>query len=134
MIRELGAEDIVLSYSGRTFSGIKAGPGIIGQERALGLLRLGLSIDRIGYNIFISGDAGQGTGSEGGQGSETTVYVSSAEELKTLGTVAAGTVVVWRNGLYSDQVAELKSAGTAENPVILRAEKPGAVCLEPVPR
>ena len=59
MIRELGAEDIVLSYSGRTFSGIKAGPGIIGQERALGLLRLGLSIDRIGYNIFISGDAGQ---------------------------------------------------------------------------
>ena len=76
-----------------------------------------------------SGDAGQGTGSEGGQGSETTVYVSSAEELKSLGTVAAGTVVVWRNGLYSDQVAELKSAGTAENPVILRAEKPGAVCF-----
>lgn len=76
-----------------------------------------------------SGDAGQGTGSEGGQGSETTVYVSSAEELKALGTVAAGTVIVWRNGLYGDQVAELKSAGTAENPVILRAEKPGAVCF-----
>ena len=49
--------------------------------------------------------------------------------LKALGTVAAGTVVVWRNGLYGDQVAELKSAGTAENPVVLRAEKPGAVCF-----
>ena len=76
-----------------------------------------------------SGDSGQDSGAEEGQDPETVVYVSSAEELKALGTVAAGTVVVWRNGLYNDQVAELKSAGTAENPVILRAEKPGAVCF-----
>ena len=76
-----------------------------------------------------SGNSGQDSGAEEGQDSEKGVYVSAAEELKARGTVAAGTVVVWRNGLYSDQVAELKSAGTAEKPVVLRAEKPGSVCF-----
>lgn len=82
-----------------------------------------------------SGNTSQGSGSDQGQDSdptpdpETTLYVSSADELKALGTLKPGTVVVWRNGLYSDQIAELKSAGTAEQPVILRAEKAGAVCF-----
>lgn len=82
-----------------------------------------------------SGNTSQGAGSDQGQDSdptsdpETTLYVSSADELKALGTLQPGTVVVWRNGLYSDQIAELKSAGTAEQPVILRAEKAGAVCF-----
>ena len=73
-----------------------------------------------------SGNTSQGSGSDQGQDSdptpdpETTLYVSSADELKALGTLKPGTVVVWRNGLYSDQIAELKSAGTAEQPVILR--------------
>ena len=60
MIRELKAGDIVLSYGGRSFSGIEPGCRTVGQERALGLLRMGLSIDRIGYNIFLSGDDGSG--------------------------------------------------------------------------
>lgn len=60
MIRELKARDIVLSYGGRSFSGIEPGCRTVGQERALGLLRMGLSIDRIGYNIFLSGDDGSG--------------------------------------------------------------------------
>ena len=82
-----------------------------------------------------SGNTSQGSGSDQEQDSdptpdpETTFYVSSADELKALGTLKPGTVVVWRNGLYSDQIAELKSAGTAEQPVILRAEKAGAVCF-----
>ena len=36
------------------------GTRIIGQERAIGLLSLGLRTDRIGYNIFLSGDDGSG--------------------------------------------------------------------------
>lgn len=55
------------------------------------------------------------------------VWVSSAEELAQLGKVAGGTEIVWRKGSYADQVATLQSAGTAENPVILRAEEPGEV-------
>ncbi|WP_418982732.1 polysaccharide lyase 6 family protein [Alistipes sp.] len=54
-------------------------------------------------------------------------YVASAAELKALGTLAAGTVVVWRDGSYADVQAELRGAGTAENPVQLRAETPGGV-------
>lgn len=54
-------------------------------------------------------------------------YVSSAAELQALGTLAAGTTVVWRDGAYADAVAEIKGAGTAENPVVLRAETPGGV-------
>lgn len=59
MIRELDAKEVGLSYSGFA-DDIKAGDEIIGQERAIGLLRLGLSIDRFGYNIFLSGDDGSG--------------------------------------------------------------------------
>lgn len=54
-------------------------------------------------------------------------YVSSAAELKALGELEAGQVVVWRDGIYAGQVAELKGAGTVENPVVLRAETPGGV-------
>lgn len=58
---------------------------------------------------------------------QTVEYVASAAELKALGTLAAGTVVVWRDGDYADVAAELSGAGTAENPVQLRAETPGGV-------
>lgn len=54
-------------------------------------------------------------------------YVSSAAELKALGKLPAGSVVVWRNGLYADQVVDLSADGTAGNPVVLRAETPGRV-------
>lgn len=54
-------------------------------------------------------------------------YVASAAELKALGTLAAGDVVVWRDGTYADAAAEIKAAGTAESPVVLRAETPGGV-------
>ena len=49
MIRELEAGDISLSYEGRSFGNIKPGMAITGQERAMGLLRLGLETDRAGY-------------------------------------------------------------------------------------
>lgn len=54
-------------------------------------------------------------------------YVSSADELKVLGTLAAGDVVVWRDGVYDAQIAAVGGAGTADNPVVLRAETPGGV-------
>ncbi|WP_295935746.1 polysaccharide lyase 6 family protein [uncultured Alistipes sp.] len=55
------------------------------------------------------------------------VYVSSAAELKALGTLAAGSEVVWRDGVYTDALAEIKGAGTADAPVVLRAATPGGV-------
>ncbi|MDE6507636.1 MAG: polysaccharide lyase 6 family protein [Alistipes sp.] len=54
-------------------------------------------------------------------------YVSSAAELKALGTLTAGDVVVWRDGVYDAQTVTLNGAGTADNPVVLRAETPGGV-------
>ncbi len=59
----------------------------------------------------------------------TVKYVASAAELKALGTLEAGEVVVWRNGTYDGETVVLKGAGTAENPVVLRAETPGGVCF-----
>ncbi len=55
------------------------------------------------------------------------VRVSSADEVAALGEVAAGTEIVWSKGLFADQTVTLKAAGTAENPVVLRAEEPGEV-------
>jgi lon-related putative ATP-dependent protease len=43
-----------------TTEGIQACDEIIGQERALEAIRLGLDIDSIGYNIFVTGLAGTG--------------------------------------------------------------------------
>ena len=60
MIRELEAGDISLSYEGLSFDTIVPGMPITGQERAIGLLHLGLETDRAGYNIFLSGDDGSG--------------------------------------------------------------------------
>lgn len=61
------------------------------------------------------------------QPDEKTVWVSSASELAALGEVAGGTEIVWRKGSYADEIVTLKAAGTAENPVVLRAEEPGEV-------
>lgn len=58
---------------------------------------------------------------------ERIVWVSSDEEVAALGEVAGGTEIVWRKGSWADQIVTLKSAGTAENPVVLRAEEPGEV-------
>ena len=60
MMRELGPEELRLSYSSYSFSDVPPGTAIIGQEKAIGLLSLGLRTDRIGYNIFLSGDDGSG--------------------------------------------------------------------------
>ena len=60
MIRELRTEELRLSQPSRSFSSIAAGTAIIGQEKAMSLLKLGLSIDRVGYNIFLSGEDGSG--------------------------------------------------------------------------
>ena len=60
MIRELCTDELGLSEPIKEFSDIESGEGIIGQERAMSLLALGLSIDRVGYNIFLSGEDGSG--------------------------------------------------------------------------
>ena len=60
MIRELNTAELKLSAPSFSFASIEPGTAIIGQEKALSLLRLGLSIDRVGYNIFLSGDDGSG--------------------------------------------------------------------------
>lgn len=60
MLREIKSSEIHLSYQNLDITDVKPGVGIIGQDRALGLLRLGLSVNRSGYNIFISGEEGSG--------------------------------------------------------------------------
>ena len=75
MIRELKTEDIRLSEPVTEFDDIEGGSRIIGQERAMSLLSLGLSIDRVGYNIFLSGDDGSG---------RLTAVMESIEKIKSL--------------------------------------------------
>lgn len=60
MLKEIKSSDIHLSYQNIDIKDVKEGTEIIGQERALGLLRLGLSVNRSGYNIFLSGEEGSG--------------------------------------------------------------------------
>lgn len=60
MLKEITGKEIRLSYSDYSFSSVEGGEKIIGQDKALGLLRLGLSMNRYGYNIFISGEDGTG--------------------------------------------------------------------------
>ncbi|MEO0004760.1 MAG: ATP-binding protein [candidate division WOR-3 bacterium] len=47
-------------FSFRTTDEIKVSREIIGQERALEALQLGLEIEAVGYNIFVTGPAGSG--------------------------------------------------------------------------
>lgn len=63
----------------------------------------------------------------GEPGESSVRYVSSAAELAALGTLAAGDVVVWRDGVYDGETVRLKGSGRADAPVILRAETPGGV-------
>jgi len=58
---------------------------------------------------------------------EGVVWIASADEAAALGEVPAGTEIVWRKGVYADQTVVIRGAGTAENPVVLRAEEPGEV-------
>ncbi len=60
VLEEIKKKDIVLDYDRYDFSSVKSGDRIIGQDKAMGLLRLGLSVGRPGYNIFLSGDEGSG--------------------------------------------------------------------------
>ncbi len=60
VLEEIKKKDIVLDYDRYDFSSVKSGDRIIGQDKAMGLLRLGLSVERPGYNIFLSGDEGSG--------------------------------------------------------------------------
>lgn len=58
---------------------------------------------------------------------EKQIFVSSAEELRALGNIKAGSEVVWRNGDYADVVITINALGTAKKPVIVRAESDGGV-------
>ena len=55
------------------------------------------------------------------------IYISSAEELRALGNIKAGTEVVWRNGDYADEVINITAYGSAKRPVVFRAETAGGV-------
>ena len=55
------------------------------------------------------------------------IYISSAEELRALGNIKAGTEVVWRNGDYADEVINITAYGSAKRPVVFRAETAGSV-------
>ena len=56
MVRELKWEDVILPPLKIDESGIGEEDRIVGQERAMRALSLGLSIDKSGYNIFVSGE------------------------------------------------------------------------------
>ena len=55
------------------------------------------------------------------------IYISSAEELRALGNIKAGTEVVWHNGDYADEVINITAYGSAKRPVVFRAETAGGV-------
>ncbi len=60
VLKEIKRKDIELNFNDYDFSHIEKGDKIIGQDKAMGLLKLALSIERPGYNIFLSGDEGSG--------------------------------------------------------------------------
>lgn len=60
MLKEIKGQQLLLEYSDYGFDSVNGESLIIGQDKALGLIRLGLSVNRPGYNIFISGDDGTG--------------------------------------------------------------------------
>ena len=60
MIRELRTEELRLTMPEAPFPSIGSGMDIVGQEKAISLLSLGLAMDRAGYNIYLSGDDGSG--------------------------------------------------------------------------
>lgn len=84
-----------------------------------------------GHSLEIPAPRPTEPGTEGpeqpGEPSGKVVRVASAADVAALGEVAAGTEIVWGGGTYADEVVTLKSAGTADNPVVLRAEEPGDV-------
>ena len=55
------------------------------------------------------------------------IVISSARELSKLSAIKAGTEVVWRNGEYADEILVISASGTAQKPIILRAESDGGV-------
>ena len=60
MSLEIEKKEIELNYDHLEFSSVSPSYCIIGQDKALGLLRLGLSMSRPVYNVFVSGDDGSG--------------------------------------------------------------------------
>lgn len=56
MVKEIRREDLQLEFEDLDYKSIDEPDEIVGQERALEALRLGFTIDRKGYNIYVSGD------------------------------------------------------------------------------
>ena len=61
---------------------------------------------------------------------ETGVKVASVADLKALGTLKPGAVVVWKNGTYKNVTLDLDCSGTASAPVVVKAETPGGVFFQ----
>lgn len=61
-----------------------------------------------------------------GSDSVRSYTVSSISEFKAL-SLCAGDEVVWKDGIYADVKFSLKASGTAERPIVLRAETAGGV-------
>ena len=56
MVRELDWNEITIPLEEIDEDGIGEEERIVGQERGMRALRLGLSIDKPGYNIYVSGE------------------------------------------------------------------------------
>lgn len=78
--------------------------------------------------VWPDGNSGELAGVPGqdGEGTEPDYIVSSAEELKAL-KLKPGDVVVWKDGTYSSVTVKLTATGTADEPIVIRAETPGRV-------
>ena len=55
------------------------------------------------------------------------ITISSARELSRLSAIKAGTEVVWHNGEYADETLVVSASGTAQKPIVIRAESDGGV-------
>ncbi len=58
-----------------------------------------------------------------------TVWISSDDDLRDI-NVGPGDEVIWQDGTYYDQRINFNFSGSAEAPVVLRAETPGGVILK----
>ncbi len=59
------------------------------------------------------------------------ILVKNSIELnKAIATATAGSQIVLANGVWSDIIINFYGIGTAENPIVLRAETPGKVFIE----
>ena len=63
----------------------------------------------------------------GGDISAREIFVATPDELKKLDTALPGDVFIFKNGTWTDTRISVKKGGSAERPLVIRAETPGDV-------